>query len=317
RVQIHKSGSEVRVFSRNLEDYTLMFAELTAAARDLKDQTLILDGEAIAYSKELEEYLPFQLTASRRRQHGIEQAALELPLVAFIFDILYRNGRDLTDLPYEERLALVDDVIAGSTVLLPAPIIKTDSVEVLTKTLLDNISQGLEGVVVKRPDSKYQGPRPARLLLRQGQACGLRRRGAARRGLRRGPRSLRQHHQAGHRLVRCRMAADPRARGQVASCSAAGTGGFHPGAGCVARARGGGRGDGGRNHAQSQTYGRQGGRRAGVCASLSTGGLVPRCRQAAGRRDDRKGDRRVVPSTAGAQTTRLSVEMRSWPRPGS
>jgi len=156
RVQIHKKGSTVRVFSRNLEDYTLMFSELTAAAHALKDETLILDGEAIAYSKELEEYLPFQLTASRRRQHGIEQAAKDLPLVAFVFDILYRNGRDLTDLPYEERLALVDEVIAGSAVLLPAPIIKTDSVEVLTKTLLDNISQGLEGVVVKRPDSKYQ-----------------------------------------------------------------------------------------------------------------------------------------------------------------
>ena len=156
RVQIHKNGSVVRVFSRNLEDYTLMFSELTAAARGLKDDTLILDGEAIAYSKELEEYLPFQLTASRRRQHGIEQAALELPLVAFVFDILYRNGRDLTELPYEERLGLVDEVIAGSTVLLPAPIIKTDSVEVLTRTLLDYISQGLEGVVVKRPDSKYQ-----------------------------------------------------------------------------------------------------------------------------------------------------------------
>ncbi len=156
RVQIHKNGSEVRIFSRNLEDYTLMFSELTEAAGELKDDTLILDGEAIAYSKELEEYLPFQLTASRRRQHGIEQAARELPLVAFVFDILYRDGRDLTELPYEERLALVDEVIAGSTVLLPAPIIKTDSVEVLTKTLLDNISQGLEGVVVKRPDSKYQ-----------------------------------------------------------------------------------------------------------------------------------------------------------------
>jgi DNA ligase 1 len=156
RVQIHKNGSAVRVFSRNLEDYTLMFSELTTAARGLDDETLILDGEAIAYSKELEEYLPFQLTASRRRQHGIEQAAVDLPLVAFMFDILYRNGRDLTELPYEERLALVDQVIAGSTVLLPAPIIKTDSVEVLTKTLLDYISQGLEGVVVKRPDSKYQ-----------------------------------------------------------------------------------------------------------------------------------------------------------------
>ena len=156
RVQIHKDGSAVRIFSRNLEDFTLMFAELAAGARELKDQTLILDGEAIGYQKESEEYLPFQLTASRRRQHGIEQAALDIPLVAFVFDILYRNGRPLTEMPYEERLALVDEVIRGSTILLPAPIIKTGSAEVLTKTLLDAISQGLEGVVVKRPDSPYQ-----------------------------------------------------------------------------------------------------------------------------------------------------------------
>ena len=156
RVQIHKQGDEVRIFSRNLEDFTVMFAELTQAARTLKEETLILDGEAIAYSKESEEYMPFQQTASRRRVHGIEEATKELPLVAFIFDILYRDSKDLTELPYEQRLALVDEVIKGSTVFLPAPIIKTDSVEVLTKTLLDNISQGLEGVVVKRPDSPYQ-----------------------------------------------------------------------------------------------------------------------------------------------------------------
>ncbi len=156
RVQIHKQGKDVRIFSRNLEDFTLMFAELATATRQLKDRSLILDGEAIAYSRESEEYLPFQLTASRRRQHGIEQAALELPLSAFIFDILYRNGRDLTELPYQKRLDIVDEVIRGSSVLLPAPIIKTDSAEVLTKTLLDYISQGLEGVVVKRPDSPYQ-----------------------------------------------------------------------------------------------------------------------------------------------------------------
>ncbi|HKW72578.1 MAG TPA: ATP-dependent DNA ligase [Candidatus Dormibacteraeota bacterium] len=156
RVQIHKKGKDVRIFSRNLEDYTLMFGELAGAARALKDRSLILDGEAIAYSRESEEYVPFQLTASRRRKHGIEEAAAELPLSAFVFDILFRDGRDLTELPYEKRLAIVDEVIKGSSVLLPAPIIKTDSVEVLTKTLLDYISQGLEGVVVKRPDSPYQ-----------------------------------------------------------------------------------------------------------------------------------------------------------------
>jgi DNA ligase-1 len=81
---------------------------------------------------------------------------MELTLIAFIFDILYRSCTDLTGLPYEKRLALVDEVIRGSSVLLPAPITKTDSVAVLTKTLLDYISQGLEGVVVKRPDSPYQ-----------------------------------------------------------------------------------------------------------------------------------------------------------------
>jgi len=156
RVQIHKKGKDVRIFSRNLEDFTLMFAELATATRQLKDRSLILDGEAIAFSKESEEYVPFQLTASRRRKHGIEEAAAELPLSAFIFDILYRDGRDLTEAPYEKRLEIVDEVIKGSSVLLPAPIIKTDSVEVLTKTLLDYISQGLEGVVVKRPGSPYQ-----------------------------------------------------------------------------------------------------------------------------------------------------------------
>ena len=156
RVQIHKNGSDVRVFSRNLEDFTLMFTELVAAARKLKDRTLILDGEAIAYNAESEEYLPFQLTAMRRREHGIEQAAEKLPLCAFIFDLLYRNGKDLTALPYEKRLVLADEAIRGSMVLLPAPLTKTDSVEVLTRTLLENISHGLEGVVVKRLDSPYQ-----------------------------------------------------------------------------------------------------------------------------------------------------------------
>jgi DNA ligase-1 len=156
RVQIHKNGSEVRVFSRNLEDYSLMFTELVAAAKKLKDRALILDGEAIGYNPESEEYLAFQQTASRRRRHGIEEAAASTPLVAFVFDVLYRNGKDLTPLPYENRYALLEDVLDESRVLLATPLTRTDSAEELTKTLLDNISKGLEGVVVKRMDSPYQ-----------------------------------------------------------------------------------------------------------------------------------------------------------------
>ena len=156
RVQIHKHGPEVRVFSRNLEDYSLMFVELVTAAKKLKDRSLILDGEAIGFNQESEEYLAFQQTASRRRQHGIEQAAATTPLVAFVFDVLYRNGKDLTPRPYEERYALLKDVLNDSKVLLPTSLARTDSAEELTKTLLDNISKGLEGVVVKRMDSPYQ-----------------------------------------------------------------------------------------------------------------------------------------------------------------
>lgn len=156
RVQVHKNGSEVRVFSRNLEDYSLMFVELVTAAKKLKDRSLILDGEAIGYNAQSEEYLAFQQTASRRRQHGIAEAAVSTPLVAFVFDVLYRNGKDLTPLPYEKRYALLGGVLDDSKVLLTTPLSQTDSAETLTATLLDNISKGLEGVVVKRMDSPYQ-----------------------------------------------------------------------------------------------------------------------------------------------------------------
>ena len=156
RVQVHKDGARVRVFSRNLEDYSLMFIELVSAAKKLKERTLILDGEAIGYNAESDEFRAFQETASRRRQHGIETAAESTPLVAFVFDVLYRNGKDLTALPYEERYALLDGIIGGSPVLLPTSLSRAGTPEELTTILLDNISKGLEGVVVKRMDSPYQ-----------------------------------------------------------------------------------------------------------------------------------------------------------------
>ncbi|HET7418794.1 MAG TPA: ATP-dependent DNA ligase [Candidatus Dormibacteraeota bacterium] len=156
RVQVHKHGATVRVFSRNLEDYSLMFTELVAAAKKLGDRTLILDGEAIGYNPTSEEYLAFVQTASRRRRHGIEEAAQSTPLVAFVFDVLYRNGKDLTSLPYAQRYELLQQVLGDSRVLLPTPLSQAGSAGELTKTLLDNISKGLEGVVVKRMDSPYQ-----------------------------------------------------------------------------------------------------------------------------------------------------------------
>jgi DNA ligase 1 len=156
RVQVHRDGDQVAIFSRNLESMTGMFPELVAAAAGLAVSSVILDGEAIAYSPESEEYLPFQETMGRRRKFGIEQFAERVPLRAFVFDVMYRDGEDLTPLPYERRLEIVHEVVGGSETLVSAPLTRTDSAEVLTRELLEYISRGLEGVVAKRLDSPYQ-----------------------------------------------------------------------------------------------------------------------------------------------------------------
>src|SRR6202140_4937812 len=156
RVQIHKDGKRVSIFSRNLVSMTEMFPELVAAAAALKVKTVILDDEAIAYDPESEEFVPFQETTARRRKQGIEEMAASVPMRAFIFDVMFRDGTDLTPLPYEKRFEIVEELIHDSDTLQTAPLMKTDSAEVLTGELLDNISRGLEGIVAKRLDSPYQ-----------------------------------------------------------------------------------------------------------------------------------------------------------------
>lgn len=156
RVQIHKDAGRVSIFSRNLESMTEMFPELVTAAAGLKVKSVILDGEAIAYNPESEEYVPFQETTARRRKENIDEFAEQTPMRAFIFDVMFRDGSDLTPLPYERRFEIVQELLRESDTLLTAPLTRTDSAEELTRELLDNISRGLEGVVAKRLESPYQ-----------------------------------------------------------------------------------------------------------------------------------------------------------------
>lgn len=157
RVQIHKDGNKVSMFSRNLEDMTHMFPELIEGAlKQINVRTAILDTEALAYQPESEEFLPFQETTKRRRKHGIEAIALTLPLRAFVFDILYADGKSLIDTPLQERMDVLAKVVEKGETLLPAPWEILDKPEQLQLMLDDSISKGLEGVVVKKIDSLYE-----------------------------------------------------------------------------------------------------------------------------------------------------------------
>lgn len=157
RVQIHKDGNKVHMFSRNLEDMTHMFPELIEGTRkQVKAKTAILDTEALAYQPESEEFLPFQETTKRRRKHNIEEVAKQLPLKAFVFDILYVNGKSLIDTPLLKRIVILKKTVHGDDTLIPSPGKIVHEPQKLQLMLDDAISKGLEGIVVKRIDSLYE-----------------------------------------------------------------------------------------------------------------------------------------------------------------
>jgi len=157
RVQIHKDGNKVTMFSRNLENMTHMFPELIEGTlKQVKAKTAILDTEALAYQRESEEFLPFQETTKRRRKYKIEEMAKSLPLRAFVFDILYVDGKSLIDTPLAKRIEILKKTVQVDEILIPSPGKVLNTPKDLQLMLDDAISKGLEGIVVKKIDSLYE-----------------------------------------------------------------------------------------------------------------------------------------------------------------
>ena len=157
RVQIHKDEDHIRLFSRNLEETTLMFPEIVEGAKkQIKAKSAILDAEAIGFNPTSDEFLPFQETTQRRRKYGIAEMAKKIPLKAFVFDILYKNGKSLIDQPLSKRLKELKETVGDGETLLAEVGEMVEEEDKLQQMLDDAISKGLEGLVVKRPDSKYE-----------------------------------------------------------------------------------------------------------------------------------------------------------------
>ena len=157
RVQIHKDGENIRLFSRNLEETTLMFPEIVEGAKkQIKAKTAILDTEAIGFNPVSEEFLPFQETTQRRRKYGIDEMSKKIPLKAFAFDILYKDGKSLIDLSQTERLNVLEKTVEDGETIFVEKGELIDDPKKLQEMLDESIAEGLEGLVVKRPDSKYE-----------------------------------------------------------------------------------------------------------------------------------------------------------------
>jgi len=153
RIQVHKSGSEVRVFSRLLNDVTTALPEVVETARRLRPSTVILDGEAIALRADGTP-LPFQTTMRRfGRKLEVDQLRTELPLRPFFFDVLYAGERALIDEPYERRFEVLADIVGQSE--RPARLVTADVAE--AQAFYDRaIAAGHEGVMAKALEATYE-----------------------------------------------------------------------------------------------------------------------------------------------------------------
>lgn len=147
----------VKTFTRNLEETTNQYPDIIEAAlKQLKAESVILDGEAIGYDKNTGEFLPFQETIQRKRKHGVSETAQNIPLKYFVFDILYLDGEDLTTKSLKERRKIFESILIKGHVIEPSAYFVTSTEEELNEVFIDAKNKNLEGLVIKKPDSPYQ-----------------------------------------------------------------------------------------------------------------------------------------------------------------
>lgn len=158
RVQVHRRGDAVRVYTRTLDDITDRLPEVTAAALALEGDRLILDGEVIALDADGRPR-PFQEVAGRvGSRTDVTAAAVAVPLSPVFFDVLAADGEDLLDLSYAERRTTLDRLVPEPMrvrrVVAPAP----DSAEA-AEFWRATLDRGHEGVVIKALDTPYSAGR--------------------------------------------------------------------------------------------------------------------------------------------------------------
>jgi len=153
RVQIHKLGDEVRIFSRRLTDVTKSLPELIEIARkNIKATEAILEGEVIAVDS-LGYPIPFQHLMRRfKRVHAIEDMAEKIPVKLCLFDVLYLNGESLISVPYLQRRQILAENV-GEIPLTKQMV--TDKKEGAEQFLEEAMDAGHEGLMAKRLDSPY------------------------------------------------------------------------------------------------------------------------------------------------------------------
>jgi DNA ligase 1 len=153
RVQVHRSGDEVRVFSRALNDVTGAVPEIVEAARAMPGKDAIFEGEVISLTPEGRPQ-PFQVTARRfGRKLDLDRLRAELPLTPFWFDLLYLDGQSLLDQPQRSRFGALSSLVPRAAVV---PHLVSGDADAAAEFLRGALERGHEGIMAKSPEAGYE-----------------------------------------------------------------------------------------------------------------------------------------------------------------
>ena len=155
RIQVHRDGHDIRVFTRSLDEVTDRLPDVVEAVAALPAQRLILDGEALALAADGRPR-PFQETAARSMSSDAEALRSRTPMTPYFFDLLALDDEELLDLPGRERVARLAELVPESA---RVGRIVTDDPAVAGRFTAAVLASGHEGVVVKALDASYQAGR--------------------------------------------------------------------------------------------------------------------------------------------------------------
>ncbi|MFX0096884.1 MAG: ATP-dependent DNA ligase [Candidatus Hodarchaeota archaeon] len=159
RLQIHKQGKTIRIFSRRLENITQQYPDVVALTRsNIKAKEAIIEGEVVAIDVDTGELRPFQELMHRRRKYGIKKAMEKYPVSLFLFDGLFVDGKDLIEEPYPKRRAELAKIVKASKRIIIADQRIVESPKGLEVFFDEAVKAGCEGLMAKslNSDSIYQ-----------------------------------------------------------------------------------------------------------------------------------------------------------------
>ena len=157
RIQIHREGDEIRIFSRRLEDVTQNLPDIVECAKKAIKEDAIVEGEAVAIDPVTRKPRAFQYMLKRfRRKYEVEKMAKEIPFETYLFDVLYARGKSQIDEPFKNRRKVLEKIIE------PVPKKFELAEQLITGTAKDAekfysraIEMGHEGLMIKNQEASY------------------------------------------------------------------------------------------------------------------------------------------------------------------